>query len=259
MNYFLCDLDGVVWSGTSSPQEVHEAFSNFDSAGLELVFVSNNSFRLVQEMKEQLQSLGYKEEAVLVTSSIVTASYLPSGSRILAEVGPGTVEQLQIHNHQLCAWNEQPDYVVMGLVQHFNYELLDQLMQAVTSGAQLIATNDDPTFPTANGIKPGGGSLVSAVATAAGVTPIVIGKPHDPIVNYVMELYSNSQCLGVIGDRYDQDGRFSSKLKLPFYLVESDATKKSKLRANDVNAVMTAKNFKELSVRIVNQQHSNEI
>ena len=49
---------------------------------------------------------------------------------------------------------------------------------AVRRGARLIATNDDATYPTPDGPIPGGGAIVAAVSTAAGVAPTIAGKPH---------------------------------------------------------------------------------
>ena len=50
---------------------------------------------------------------------------------------------------------------------------------------RLIATNADPTHPTPEGLMPGSGALLAAVATASGVEPEVAGQAHPPMVGYV--------------------------------------------------------------------------
>ncbi len=40
-----------------------------------------------------------------------------------------------------------------------------------------MATNPDPTFPTPDGLVPGAGALVAAVAAAAEAEPVFMGKP----------------------------------------------------------------------------------
>jgi HAD superfamily hydrolase (TIGR01450 family) len=251
MTHLICDLDGVIWTGSSVSPNIAEAFYQLSKNKIDLVFISNNSFLDVEVITDRLQHLGAPQNFVLVTSSIVTASTLPRGSRIYAEVGPGTINQLKKHGHSLCQWNEEPNFVVMGLVEHFDYQLLTNLMNAVINGAQLVGTNDDPTFPTNAGYKPGGGSLLSSVATAAGVTPIVMGKPHESMVNYVSNLNLHSSCIGVVGDRFDQDGKFAVALDLPFFLVESTSTAESKNRVQDVNPHLQALTFVDLVDQIV--------
>ena len=41
-----------------------------------------------------------------------------------------------------------------------------------------IATNRDAIYPTERWLRPGAGSIVSAIEVASGVTPLVIGKPQ---------------------------------------------------------------------------------
>jgi ribonucleotide monophosphatase NagD (HAD superfamily) len=40
-----------------------------------------------------------------------------------------------------------------------------------------VATNRDPVYPLEKGLMPGAGSLVAAIETASGHTPVSIGKP----------------------------------------------------------------------------------
>src|SRR5205085_10861642 len=81
--------------------------------------------------------------------------------------------------------NGDADAVVVGFHREFDYERLTVAFRAVLGGARLIGTNDDPTYPTPAGPVPGGGSLLAAVATAAGVEPTVAGKPYDGMAQLV--------------------------------------------------------------------------
>ncbi len=115
------------------------------------------------------------------------------------------------------------DAVVVGFTTTFDYELLQQAHRAVWRGARLIGTNDDPTYPTPDGPIPGGGALLAAVATAAGVTPTVAGKPYRAMADLARALVGPGSHT-VVGDRPSTDGRFARVLGARFALVLSGVT-----------------------------------
>ena len=88
-------------------------------------------------------------------------------------------------------WHNDPEFVIVGLRTDFDYEMLKHATFAIRRGAILVATNDDPSYPTDEGILPGSGAIVSAIAVAAGVTPIVGGKPNYPAVDFVNRRFNN--------------------------------------------------------------------
>ena len=89
-------------------------------------------------------------------------------------------------------------------------------------GARLIATNDDATYPTPDGPIPGGGAIVAAVAYAAGVAPLVAGKPHRPMADLVRALGEATGTM--VGDRPETDGAFAVELGYRFALVLTGVT-----------------------------------
>jgi ribonucleotide monophosphatase NagD (HAD superfamily) len=89
----------------------------------------------------------------------------------------------------------------------------------VRSGARFVATNLDPTYPGTEGLLPGAGSLVAAVATAGGRAPEVAGKPEPAMAELVRARYGEPVVM--IGDRPSTDGAFAGALGVPFALVLS--------------------------------------
>ena len=147
---------------------------------------------------------------------------------MLVLAGAGTLNLMQSCGHIVCEWNNNPEYVVVGLRTDFDYEMLKQASFAVRQGAVLIATNDDPSYPTDEGPLPGSGAIVSAIAVAAGVTPKVIGKPNFPAVEFLDKKLNNSTIDFMIGDRVMQDGLFAQRLKTKFLLIsDEDRTRNS--------------------------------
>jgi ribonucleotide monophosphatase NagD (HAD superfamily) len=92
----------------------------------------------------------------------------------------------------------------------------------VRDGARLIGTNDDATFPTASGEIPGGGSIVAAVAYAAGVTAEIAGKPNPAAARLLAERMGEISWL--VGDRLDTDGAMATAVGARFGLVLSGVT-----------------------------------
>jgi ribonucleotide monophosphatase NagD (HAD superfamily) len=85
-----------------------------------------------------------------------------------------------------------------------------------------VATNLDATYPVPGGLIPGAGSLVAAVATAAGATPEVAGKPEAATVGLIQARFGSTGV--VVGDRPSTDGALATALEWPFALVLSGVT-----------------------------------
>jgi 4-nitrophenyl phosphatase len=113
--------------------------------------------------------------------------------------------------------------VVVGWHRTFDFDRLDRASAAVRRGARFVATNLDPTYPAPDGLLPGNGALVAAVATASGKTPEVAGKPEAPTVALVRRRFGDRGV--VVGDRASTDGALAAALDWPFALVVSEATR----------------------------------
>jgi 4-nitrophenyl phosphatase len=100
----------------------------------------------------------------------------------------------------------QPKYVCVGLDQSLTYQKLKTAALAIRDGARFIAANPDTTLPSEEGLVPGCGSILSALATATGVQPTVIGKPSREIVDLALDILgAERETTVIIGDRLDTD------------------------------------------------------
>ena len=86
------------------------------------------------------------------------------------------------------------DAVVVGWTRHFTYDDLARAVAAVRAGARFVATNADATYPTPDGVIPGAGSILAAVATGAEAEPEVAGKPHRPTADAIAALVPPANC-----------------------------------------------------------------
>jgi glycerol-1-phosphatase len=226
----ICDLDGVIWlSHRPIPGSV-EAVARLRAAGRRILFVTNNSSMPVADQEHALALIGIPAAGDVFTSAGAAAALVQPGERVLVCGGPGVVEAVTIAGASAVAGDDvsgtTADVVVVGFHRDFDYERLRIAATAVRNGARLIATNDDATYPTPDGPIPGGGAIMAAVATAAGVEPVIAGKPHTPMALAVLDLLGRPDpaTLLVVGDRPSTDGLFAGALGCPFALVRSGVT-----------------------------------
>lgn len=223
IEFVLCDLDGVVWLSHDPIPGAPEAIARLRASGRRLVFVTNNSASIVADQEAALERVGVPAQGDVVTSAQAGASLVEPGESVVVVGGRGVREALEARRADIVE-HEHPDAVVVGLDREFGYERLRLASRAIHNGARLIATNTDPTFPTPDGLTPGAGSIVAAVATAGGVTPTVAGKPHGPMARIVAERcgsrFSADRAL-MVGDRWSTDGRFADVIGCRFAYVRS--------------------------------------
>ena len=219
----MLDLDGVLWRGKTPIPGSAEAVERLRAAGHRIGFLTNNSYVTVADQVEKLNAMGVPAEADdIYTSSQAAARLLEPGSSAFVVGGPGIAEALEARGVEARPGGEPVDAVVVGFDPTFDFEKLKSAFAAVRSGARLVATNDDATFPTADGEIPGGGSIVAAVAYATGVKPVIAGKPNEPAARLLSERLGTIAWL--IGDRPDTDGGMAVSLGARFGLVLSGVT-----------------------------------
>lgn len=219
---WVLDLDGVVWLADRPIPGSAEAVAQLRAKGRRVVFVTNNSSREVDDYRAQLSRMGIPTERdELVTSAQAAASLLEPGSTALVCAGPGVNEALAARGVEAVT-EGKADAVVVGWHRNFDYARLTAATSCVLGGARLVGTNDDATYPTADGPIPGGGSILAAVAYASGATPVIAGKPHGPVVRLIAEVVGNVEVL--VGDRPSTDGLLARRLGVTFGLVLSGIT-----------------------------------
>lgn len=230
---WVLDLDGVVWLGDEAIPGAADAIARIRATGDRVLFVTNNSFAPVATTEAKLASMGIPAEGDVVNSALAGATLVRPGERVLVCGGPGIVEASEARGAEAILNTGQSggvagiDVVMVGFHRDFDYERLRVAAGAIRAGARFVATNDDATYPTPAGPIPGGGSLVAAVAYATGATPLVAGKPHEPMVGLVRGLAGGSGTM--VGDRPDTDGRFAVALGFRNALVLSGVTRESDL------------------------------
>src|SRR6266404_6422972 len=108
-----------------------------------------------------------------MTTARFLAQQKPNGTAFV--IGEGGLLNA-LHNNGYAIVDKDPDYVVVGEGRTFNFEMVEAALNMILGGAQLVATNLDPSCPTQTGTRPGCGAIVALLEAAAGVKAFSVGK-----------------------------------------------------------------------------------
>ena len=222
---WIVDLDGVLWLAGEPIGDVAGAVAALQARGVRVVFATNNSSPTTDQLLARLARVGVDAAAGdLVTSARVAASLLEPGERVHVLAGDGVFEALEDRGVSV-AGTSRPDAAVVGWNRDFDFAALTAVSAVARETGRLVATNSDPTHPTPEGLLPGSGALLAAVATASGVVPQVAGKPNPPMVAYIRDqLLGDGATAVMVGDQPGTDGLLAARLGIPFALVDSGVT-----------------------------------
>lgn len=209
-----------------------DAIKRLRSAGIRVLFVTNNSFSTRKQQVEALGRIGIDAEGDVVTSAMSAATAVRPGWRVMVCGGEGLIEEIKQAGAQVVVpYVERKaigpfDAVVVGFHREFDFEVLSDALTAVRGGAVLIGSNNDPNYPTPSGPIPGGGAILAAVEKTTGRQALVTGKPHQPMAELVYAMCPgiNVEEMVMVGDMPATDGAFARTIGCAFALVLSGMT-----------------------------------
>jgi 4-nitrophenyl phosphatase len=222
----VLDMDGTLWRGNTALPGLAEWFAFLAERHIPFVLATNNAFWSPAHYVAKLAGFGVAvPEASILTSALATSVWLrgelPAGSRVFVVGGEALREALAGAGFDIVADAETPvAAVVAGIDFDLTYAKLRDAAQLIRLGARFIGTNADKTYPTENGLAPGAGTVLAALATASGVEPEVVGKPNRPMFDAaVKQLGQPAVATLMVGDRLDTDILGASRAGLPTALV----------------------------------------
>ena len=212
LDALVCDLDGVVYRGAAVVPGAPEAVAEIRSRNIKVVFATNNATHSVQHYRRRLNELGLVTSPNdIVTSAVVTVEeivhrgwsersvFLVGGDGIrqaCVEAGLELVEGRAARKADLVIVSGTPDLI---------YDHIRDAAFAVRAGADLVATNADPTFPAADGLWPGAGAVLASIEVASGGTAEVMGKPNQPMMKAIRRRLSGCSRIAAVGDQPGTD------------------------------------------------------
>jgi HAD superfamily hydrolase (TIGR01450 family) len=217
---FVFDLDGCIWTGDMLVPGADAVVDLLRRQGRGVCFLTNNSRARSLTIQSKLERLGVPAavDEVLtpleILGEVIATRCGPS--KVLAIGGPELEQAVLDRGHSLVpveAWRDA-NVVVVGNDFAFSYERLTAAARAVAGGAAFMTPNIDPRLPMENGdFLPGCGAIVESVATAAGVRPLVIGKPEPPLFELALKRMGVKETEAVmVGDSVDSDVRGARRI-----------------------------------------------
>ena len=124
-----------------------------------------------------------------------------------------------------------PDYVIIGEGNSYNYENILKAVRLVLKGAKLIGTNSDLTGPAEDGIIPACRAMIAPIEMATGQTAYFVGKPNPLMMRTGLRILGvHSEDAVMIGDRMDTDMVAGIETGLYTALVLSGVTDRTDIK-----------------------------
>lgn len=230
---FICDMDGVIYHGNRLLPGVEQFLSWLKTNDKKYLFLTNSSGRSPRELREKMLRLGVDvSEEHFYTSALATALFLsqqlPGGSAfVIGEAGLTNA----LYDHGYSINDTDPDYVVIGGTDDYNYHKIKHAVSLVLKGAKLIGTNSDLTGPTEEGIAPATGALVAPIELSTNAKAYYVGKPNPLMMRHALKILGcKREDTAIVGDRMDTDIIAGMEAEITTVLVLSGVTRREDLK-----------------------------
>jgi NagD protein len=206
--HFLIDMDGVLVTGRNIIPGADVFLEKLTQHQRKYLILTNNALYSPRDLSHRLQLIGLNiPQERIFTSAMATARFLqtqhPNGTAfVLGEAGLTQA----LHEVGYVMTDVNPDYVVLGELNHLNLDQITHAIRLIMDGALFIATNPDPNGPGEGGIVPACGALAALIEKASGKGPLFIGKPNPLMMRSALNFLGvHSYETVMVGDRMNTD------------------------------------------------------
>ncbi|KAI0088208.1 2-phosphoglycolate phosphatase [Irpex rosettiformis] len=263
---WLFDCDGVLWEGNRLIPGATDILAFLRSQNKSVIFVTNNATQSRRMYKGKFDKLGVEAHVDEIFGSAYAAAVyissvvkLPKDKKVYVVGMAGIEEELGVENIQCIggtdpvdntlepfdfgSWKPDPSVgaVLCGLDLSVNYTKLSKAFQYLLKNPEchFLATNGDSTYPSAYGLLPGAGAVMSPVKTALGREPLYIGKPNPTMLECIKAKHHfDPKRTIMVGDRLNTDIEFGRNGGLSTLLVLSGITKESDITGPNASSTV---------------------
>jgi 4-nitrophenyl phosphatase len=247
----VVDMDGVLWRGDHPMAGLQDFFATLRKRGIRFVLATNNNTRKPAGFVEKLAQFGVGiSENEVITASVVTVEYLkgkyPPGTPIHLLAEQPFKDLVSEEGYPLVDSN--PAAVVVSMDRQLTYEKLRVASLLIRQGAEFIGANPDVAYPTPQGLAPGSGTLIAAVAACSEQEPVIMGKPEPWIFRIALKRMGlTAGCTASLGDRLSTDIQGALRIGMRTILVLSGVTTPEGLDSSGIRPDWVFANIAELA------------
>ncbi len=205
---FIIDMDGVLVRGRELIPGADKFIQRLQKLKKEYLVLTNNPLYTTRDLAHRLQTSGLEiPPERIFTSAQATAQFLhsqrPNGKAFVIGES-GLTDAIYAINYVIT--DIDPDYVVLGETNAYNYEVITKAVRLIEEGARFIATNPDVSGPSEQGTVPACGAMAALIEKATGKAPFFVGKPNPWMMRSALNyLDVHSEDTAMVGDRMDTD------------------------------------------------------
>ncbi|QBI18762.1 HAD-IIA family hydrolase [Egibacter rhizosphaerae] len=248
---YIFDIDGTLVRGSQVLPGARELVDELRRDRRPFAVMSNNPLVPAAAHAARLTELGLdvrtEDVQTSVTALLTHLRVQPRGPvYVIGE--PPLVEAL----HEAgIPQSDDPDRiacVVAAFDRTFDYAKWTTAFRAIRRGAELIATNADATYPTADGEIPDCGGIIAALETSTGhPVSLVLGKPSGSFLDAVLARMAlpREQVL-IVGDRLGTDIPMGAEHGVDTALVLSGVTTRDALASSAFQPTYVCEGVDEL-------------
>ncbi|KAF8843499.1 2-phosphoglycolate phosphatase [Paxillus ammoniavirescens] len=263
---WMFDCDGVLWHGDRPIEGAVEVLDILRKRGKRILFVTNNASKSRKSYKGKFDQLGVEARVDEIYGSAYAAAVyissvmkLPKNKKVYVIGMSGIEEELReegvsfiggtdpadntFEPFSLTNFTLDPDVaaVLCGLDLKINYTKLSKAFQYLTRNPDclFLATNEDSTFPSADGLLPGAGSISAPLRFALERDPISIGKPAKTMLDCIQaKVHFDPERTIMVGDRLNTDILFGQAGGLATLLVLTGITLKEDITGPNASMII---------------------
>ena len=251
MKGVLFDLDGVFYVEQQLIAGGIDCLRWLNERQIPYRFVTNNTTMCRKDLTAKLRRLGLEVDE----QEIISANY--AGVLLLDQRGfkrcrlvlRPTAQQDYPTN---CLQN--PDAIVIGDIgNHWDYDLLNELMNQVLEGAEIIALHKGRYHQGASGLLLDSGAFVAALEHATGKQAVVVGKPNPTFFELASNTFGcNPDELLMVGDDLINDIGGAMQMGMHAVLVQTGKYRKGLVESSTIQPDGCIPSIKELPAYLQN-------
>ncbi len=217
---FLFDLNGVFYEDENIISGANETIDWLKKNSIPFKFISNNSTLSRKLFVEKLKKIGLK----INISDVITSNY--AGVLTIKKMGLKNcklimTEEAKLDYKKFQLQNKKIDAIVIGDIgEKWSFSLMNELMNDVISGAEIIALHKGKYYQSQGKLKIDCGAFVAGLEYSTSKKAISIGKPKKSFFDLAaFDLGTNKICL--VGDDLHNDIEGGQKMGYKTILVKT--------------------------------------